>query len=73
MAFVSVAPKTYLADDLAKFIDLPIFFRGQKLQFVPLNADVSKNGVVYFPFETEKEADDWIENVVGEWWEDETI
>jgi len=35
--------------------------------------NVSRNGVVYFPFETEKETVDWMEDVVSEWWNDETI
>jgi hypothetical protein len=73
MAFVSAAPNAYLADDLAKFIDLPSSFRGQKIQFVPFGASISKNNVVYYPFETEKEADDWIESSVSEWWDDETV
>jgi hypothetical protein len=73
MAFVSTAPNVYLADDLARFVDLPSSFRGQKIQFVPISANVSKNNVVYFPFESEKEADDWIEQSVSEWWDDETV
>ena len=73
MAFVSVAPSAYLADELARFIDLPNYFRGQKLQFVPCEANVSKNNVAYFPFETENEANDWVENIACEWWDDETI
>jgi hypothetical protein len=35
--------------------------------------NVSRNGIVYFPFEEEKETIDWIDNVVSEWWDDETI
>ncbi|MDR1813164.1 MAG: hypothetical protein LBQ87_10100 [Candidatus Fibromonas sp.] len=35
--------------------------------------NVSRNGVVYFPFKEEKETIDWIDNVVSEWWDDETI
>jgi hypothetical protein len=73
MAFVSVAPRAYLADELARFIDLPSCYRGQKLQFVPCGANISKNNVAYFPFETEKEANDWIDGVASEWWDDETI
>jgi len=73
MAFVSVAPQTYFADDLARYVDLPNSFRGQNLQFVPLQANISRNDVVYFPFESEKEASDWTESAVGEWWDDETI
>jgi len=36
-------------------------------------ANLSKKGVVYFPFKDEKETIDWIDNVVSEWWDDETI
>jgi hypothetical protein len=36
-------------------------------------ANVSKNGVVYFPFKEEKETIDWIDDVVCQWWDDETI
>jgi len=36
-------------------------------------ADLSKNGVVYFSFNDENETIDWIDNVVSEWWDDETI
>jgi len=36
-------------------------------------ANISKNGVVYFPFNNENETIDWISNVVSEWWDDETI
>jgi len=36
-------------------------------------ANLSKNGVVYFPFNDENETIDWIDNVVSEWWDDETI
>ena len=35
--------------------------------------NVSREGVVYFPFETEKETVDWIEDVISEWWDDETV
>ena len=73
MAFVSAAPIAYLADDLARFIDLPNCYRGQRIRFIPFDASVSKNDVVYFPFQTEKEVDDWIECAVSEWWDDETV
>jgi len=33
----------------------------------------SKNGVVYYPFISEKETIDWIDNAISEWWDDETI
>jgi len=33
--------------------------------------NLSKNGVVYFPFNNENETIDWIENVVSEWWDDQ--
>jgi len=36
-------------------------------------ANISKNGVVYFPFIEEKETIDWIDDMVGQWWDDETI
>jgi len=36
-------------------------------------ANLSKNGVVYFPFNDENETIDWIDNVVSEWWDDETL
>jgi len=36
-------------------------------------ANVSKKGVVYFPFNEEKETIDWIDEMVGQWWDDETI
>jgi len=36
-------------------------------------ANISKNGVVYFPFNEEKETIDWIDDMVGQWWDDETI
>jgi len=36
-------------------------------------ANLSKNGVVYFPFTEEQETIDWIDNVVSEWWDDETL
>jgi len=36
-------------------------------------ANLSENGIVYFPFKEEKETIDWIDNVVSEWWDDETI
>ena len=35
--------------------------------------NVSKNGIVYFPFIEEKETIDWIDDMVGQWWDDETI
>ncbi|MDR2581246.1 MAG: hypothetical protein LBC85_09675 [Fibromonadaceae bacterium] len=34
---------------------------------------VSRNGVVYFPFSSEKETVDWLEDVASEWWDDEAI
>ena len=35
--------------------------------------NISKNGVVYFPFNEEKETIDWIDEMVVQWWDDETI
>jgi hypothetical protein len=35
--------------------------------------NISKNGIVYYPFISEKETIDWIDNAVSEWWDDETI
>jgi len=40
---------------------------------VYLEANVSKNGVAYFPFNEEKETIDWIDDMVSQWWDDETI
>ena len=37
MAYVSTAPSTYFADDLAKFIDLPVAYRGQKIKIIPFS------------------------------------
>ncbi|MCL2100548.1 MAG: hypothetical protein FWH22_02405 [Fibromonadales bacterium] len=49
----------------------------EKIRAAIKNADyersVSRNGVVYFPFASDKETVDWIEDVVSEWWDDETI
>ena len=36
-------------------------------------ANVSENGVVYFPFNEEKETIEWIDDMVSQWWDDETI
>jgi len=35
--------------------------------------DISKNGIIYYPFISEKETIDWIDNAVSQWWDDETI
>ncbi|MDR2594408.1 MAG: hypothetical protein LBC87_06535 [Fibromonadaceae bacterium] len=35
--------------------------------------NISKNGIVYYPFISEKETIDWIDNAVSQWWDDETI
>jgi hypothetical protein len=35
--------------------------------------NISKNGVIYYPFISEEETIDWIDNAVSEWWDDETI
>jgi hypothetical protein len=35
--------------------------------------NVSKNGVAYFPFNEEKETIDWVDDMVGQWWDDQTI
>jgi hypothetical protein len=35
MAYVATAPMEYLADDLAKVIDLPQSYKGLKVMFVP--------------------------------------
>ncbi|MCL1930510.1 MAG: hypothetical protein FWF55_01740 [Treponema sp.] len=42
-------------------------------QSIYSGATVSKNGVVYFPFIEEKETIDWIDDMVGQWWDDEAI
>jgi len=31
--------------------------------------NISKNGVVYFPLNEEKETIDWIDEMVGQWWD----
>ena len=68
MAFVATAPSVYLADDLARVIDLPNTFRGQKIQIVPFPSNIN-----CIPFETEKEMLNWMESAVSEWWDDETV
>jgi len=35
--------------------------------------NISKNGIVYYPFISEKETIDWIDSTVSQWWDDETI
>ncbi|GBU23977.1 hypothetical protein R83H12_00597 [Fibrobacteria bacterium R8-3-H12] len=35
MAYVATAPTEYLADELAKVIDLPQSYKGLKVMFVP--------------------------------------
>jgi hypothetical protein len=69
MAFVSTAPNIYFADDLAEFIDLPIEYRGQKIKVIPF----SKNEILNYPIETDKELDNWMGSAVSEWWDDEAI
>ena len=69
MAFVSTAPNTYFADDLAVFIDLPTAYRGKKIKIIPF----SKNEAISCPIETDKELDYWMENAVSEWWDDEAV
>ena len=69
MAFVSTAPNTYLADDLAEFIDLPTAYRGQKIKIIPF----SKNETLDTPIKTDKELDDWMGSAVSEWWDDEAV
>jgi hypothetical protein len=73
MAYKRTAPTEYMADDLARVIDIPEAFRGAKLQLVAPGAHISQNGVVYYPFLSEGEALDWIEDVVINWWDDETV
>lgn len=70
MAFVTTAPSVYLADDLARVIDLPNAYRGQKIQIIPFPANTTNSCV---PFESEKEMIDWMESAVSEWWDDETV
>jgi len=69
MAFVSTAPNTYFADDLAEFIDLPTSYQGQKIKIVPF----SKNEDLSHPIETNKELNDWMGSAVSKWWDDEAI
>jgi hypothetical protein len=73
MSFVAATCDVYNADDLAKFIDLPESFRGKKVRIVPDNAVMSKGGVAYYPFTSEEETNEWLDEVVSEWWNDETI
>jgi len=39
----------------------------EKVSYSEVN--ISKNGVVYFPFNEEKETIDWIDEMVGQWWD----
>jgi hypothetical protein len=41
-----------------------------RVRGVPDNAVVSKGGVIYYPFSSEKKVSEWIDNVVAEWWDD---
>lgn len=69
MAFVNTAPSVYFADDLARVIDLPTTFRGQKIQIVPFPTNTNK----CVPFESENEMLNWMESAISEWWDDETV
>ena len=73
MSFAATAQNVYNADDFAKFIDIPEFFRGKRVRIVPDGAVVSKSGIVYYPFTSEEEVGEWLDDVVSEWWDDETI
>jgi hypothetical protein len=73
MAYTPTAPTEYFADDLARFIDVPESFRGTKIQIIGPGAHISQNGVVYYPFQSEKETLDWIESVSARWWDDEAV
>jgi hypothetical protein len=48
-------------------------FSGNRVRVASDNAVVSKGGVIYYPFSSEKEVSEWIDNVVPEWWDDETV
>ena len=48
-------------------------FSRNKVRTAPDDAVVSKGGVVYYPFSSEEEVCEWIDNVVSEWWDDETV
>ncbi|GHT77887.1 hypothetical protein FACS1894104_0230 [Actinomycetota bacterium] len=53
--------------------DVPEVFRGTKLQIIGPGASISRNGIVYYPFQSEDEAMEWIDAVSSDWWNDATI
>jgi hypothetical protein len=71
MAYKNNAQTIFEADELAKVIDIPDVFRGAKIQLVGPGAQISKNGIVYYPFQSEDEVMEWIDASVGDWWDDE--
>jgi hypothetical protein len=73
MAYKVIAPTEYLADELAEVIDIPEMFRGAKIQIIGPGAQIAKNGVVYYPFQSEEETMDWIDSAMSSWWNDEAV
>jgi hypothetical protein len=73
MPYTSTAPTEYLADELAKVIDIPEAFRGAKIQLIGPGAHISKGGVVYYPFQSDAEVSEWTDAATSAWWNDETI
>ena len=59
------------AEKLCKIVDIPEDMRYSQVEVIVLPfATVSRNGVAYFPFKTEKETMDWMENATSEWWDE---
>jgi hypothetical protein len=73
MAYTATAPTEYLADELAKLIDIPEVFRGAKIQLIGPGAQISKDGIVYYPFQSDEEVDEWVDALTSSWWNDEAI
>ena len=73
MAYKATAPTEYMADELAKIIDIPEMFRGERIQIIGPGAQIAKNGAVYYPFQSEEEVMGWIDSAMSSWWNDETV
>ena len=56
-----------------KAANRPESFSRNMPRSAPNDAVVSKGGVTYYPFASEEEVSEWIDNVVSEWWDDETV
>jgi len=56
-----------------KAINASYSISGKKGRAAPDNAVVSKGGVIYYPFTSDEEAGEWMDNVISEWWDDETV